>query len=179
MKRNTLTAVKALAAAATMTVASITIGMATGARAEVAARYQANQWMVEAHTLNGAFNNCTISANYSRGTKVMFMLTHDGRWSIGVMNPAFNLNPGASGQVSYWVDDVLPRGGRAMAVNDKTMLLPLENSTQLFEEFRLGSMMNIKVGNETFQFSLNGTSAALAALVGCARRHSQEARAPR
>jgi hypothetical protein len=61
MKRNTLTAVKALAAAALMTMASITIGMVTGARAEVAARYQANQWLVEAHTLNGAFNSCTIS----------------------------------------------------------------------------------------------------------------------
>ena len=41
MKRDTLTAVKALVAAALMTVASITIGMATGARAEVAARHQA------------------------------------------------------------------------------------------------------------------------------------------
>jgi hypothetical protein len=39
--------------------------------------------------------------------------------------------------------------------------------------------MNIKAGIETLQFSLTGTSAALAALVGCARRHSQEARAPR
>ena len=179
MKRNTLTAVKALAAAAMMTVASITIGMATGARAEVAGRQQVNQWVVEANTLNGAFNNCTISANYSRGTKVIFMLTHNGQWAVGVMNPAFNLSPGATGRVSYWVDDVLPRGGNATAVNDKTLLLPLDNSTQLFEEFRLGSMMNIKVGNETFQFSLNGTSAALAALIGCARRHSQEARAPR
>jgi hypothetical protein len=109
----------------------------------------------------------------------MFMLSHDGQWALGVMNPAFNLNPGATGQVSYWVDDVIPRGGKATVVNSTTLLLPLENSTQLFEEFRLGSMMNIKAGNETFQFSLNGTSAALAALIGCAKRHSQEARAPR
>ena len=107
------------------------------------------------------------------------MLSHDGRWSLGVVNPAFKLNAGATGQVSYWVDDVLPRGGRATAVNSTTLLLPLENSTQLFEEFRLASMMNIKAGNETFQFSLNGTSAALAALIGCTKRHSQEARAPR
>lgn len=178
MKRTTLTALKALAAAAMMTAASITVGMATGARAEVMARYQTNQWTVEANGTDGAFRNCSMSATYGR-SKVMFVLTREGSWGIGVTSPDFNLTPGATGRVAYWVDDVIPRGGNARAIDARTLLVPLENSTQLFEEFRLGSMMNIKAGNQTFQFSLNGTSAALAALTGCARRHSQEARVVR
>ncbi len=154
-------------------------GTTSGARAEVIARYQSSPWLVEANASNGEFQNCTMSADQARGAKVLIVLTPGDKWAIGVMNPGFNLKPGAAGQVSYWVDDVIPRGGAAKAIDGKTLLAPLENAPQLFEEFRLGSMMNVKVGNETLQFSLNGTSAALATLIGCSRRHAEQAQAPR
>lgn len=177
MKRSKHGALKAIAVAVAMTATSITLGMAGSARAEVVARYDADQWLVEANASDGAFQNCTVTADYGRGAKVMFMLTREGNWGIGIVNPSFNLNAGMTGQVAYWIDDGRARSGKAKALSAKSLMVMLAASEQLFDEIRSGSRMYLKVGDETFNLTLNGTNTALAALVGCARRHQQNARA--
>jgi len=177
MTRSTMGVLKAIAAAATMTAISITMGMASGARAEVVARYDADQWLVEANAADGAFQNCTVTADYGRGAKVMFMLTREGNWGIGIVNPGFNLKAGSTGQVAYWIDDGRARSGRAKALSATSLMVMLADSAQLFDEIRGGSRMYLKVGDDTFNLTLDGTNTALAALVGCARRHQQNARA--
>jgi hypothetical protein len=56
MRRSEMTALKAIAAAVAMTLVSITVGITSGARAEVMARYPANHWVVEADVSNIAFD---------------------------------------------------------------------------------------------------------------------------
>lgn len=175
MKRTQLRTMKAIAAAAMMTLTSIAAGVGY-ARAEVVGRIQVDQWTVEANATNGTFQNCTTSASYGNGAKVMFILTRQGNWGIGILNPGFNFTPGANGKIVYWVDENRPRGGDAKAMSEKMMLVQLADSTQLFEEIRGGSIMYFKVGNNTYQITLNGTGAALSALIGCARQYSAEAR---
>ncbi len=163
-------------AAATMMILFCMMADMTGsAYAEVVARYPANQWVVEANASGGTFQNCAMSPAASRGAKVVLMLSRDGKWGIGVMNLTARQAPGLTSRLAYWVDDVIPRGGTATAVDETTMVAPLANTTQLFEELRLGSMMNVQVGGDTFHFSTNGISAALAAVNSCVRRHSQGA----
>ena len=179
MRRAGPTKVKVPAAAAMMILASVMMDATRGAHAEVVARYQANQWVIEANASSGTFRNCTMSPASGRGAKVVLMLARDGKWGIGMTNPAVKLAQGATSRLAYWVDDVLPRGGTATAVDETTLVGPLSNATQLFEEFRLGSMITVQVGGDTLQFSTNGTSAALAAVISCVRRHGSETQAPK
>lgn len=173
-------AVAKASVAATLTIlACIAVDMSGSAGAEVVARYQANQWTIEANASSGTFQNCTMSPAAGRGAKVVLLLTRDGKWAIGAVNPTARLATGATTRLAYWVDDVIPRGGTATAIDETTMVAPLANATQLFEEFRLGSLINVQVGGDTFQFSTNGTSAALAEVIRCVRRHGQAGQAPK
>jgi hypothetical protein len=165
-----------MAVAAVMSLASIATTVVSQARAEVVARYPTNQWVVEANASGGTFQNCSMSPAAGSGPKIILVLSRDGKWGIGVMNLAARPSPGAARNLSYWVDDVLPRGAAASAVDEKTLVAPLANATQLLEEIRLGSMMNVQVGGSTLHYSTNGASAALTAVIGCVRRHGQGAK---
>jgi hypothetical protein len=165
--------------AAMAALASVVPNMASQARAEVIARYPANQWVVEANASGGVFRNCSMTPASGSGAKVILVLGRDGKWGIGAMNLATRQSPGATSSLTYWVDDVLPRGATGSAVDETTVVAPLANSTQLFEEFRLGAMMNVRVGSSTLQYSTNGTSVALTAVSNCVRRHGQGAQAPK
>ena len=139
--------------------------------AEVVERRQVNQWVLEANYGDGSLQNCTIKAPYGGGSEVLFMLTRDVKWGLGVRNPSWNLNAGNTGEVRYWVDQLQRRTATGRAINRNLLLVPLADSRQLFEELRWGNVLYFTIDRDTFNMTLKGTAVALDQLLSCVQRH--------
>jgi hypothetical protein len=144
---------------------------AESALAEVVERRQVNQWVLEANYGNGALQNCSIKASYGAGAEVLFMVTRDVKWGMGVRNASWNLNTGNKGQVRYWVDQHARRTATATAINRNLLAVPLADSKQLFDEIRWGNVLYFTVDRDTFNMTLKGTAVALDQLLNCVQRH--------
>lgn len=146
-------------------------GLAGPAAADVAERQQVGMWLMEANYNGGNFQNCTIKAGYGPNAEVIFLLTREITWGIGIRNSTWNLNTGNSGTVRFRVDQLVTRSAVAKALSPSLLLVPLPNSRQLFEEIRWGNYLYLGIGDETFNLTLRGTAVALDALMDCVRRN--------
>ncbi len=160
------TVLKGLATAAIMAFS------AASADADVIRSYRVGQWQVEANATNGSFRNCSASSSYGGGARVMFMLTRQLTWGLGISNPTWTWRPGSTGNVTYWVDNHSARTHRAQAMSRTSLVISLTDSTALFQQVRAGHRMYFRPhgNNKQFSMTLNGTSAALSALLECVRR---------
>lgn len=156
--------------AAILAVAMLLAGRA--ADAQVLQRYNTGSWVVEAHATKGDFRNCTATGAYGGGAQVMFMLTRNLVWGVGIENPSWNWAPQSQGDLTYWVDSRRPRTSRVRAVSRTRLLILLADSRSLFEEIRRGSRMYFRPhGRGAFNITLRGTSVALNELLSCVRRY--------
>jgi len=147
------------------------LGSAMPAAADVVERNQVGPWTVEANYTGGVFQNCTIKSPYGSNAEVLFMLTRDVAWRMGVRNSNWNLNTGNTGTVRLRVDQLGTRSVTAKALNSSLLLVPLPDSRQLFEEIRWGNVLHFAIGDEVFNLTLRGTAAALDAMMNCVKRH--------
>ena len=147
------------------------LGLAVSARADVTERRQIGFWLMEANYTRGAFQNCSIKSPYGSNAEVLFLLTRDMTWGMGVSNSRWNLNAGNSGTVRFRVDQLAVRSATAKALSSSLLLVPLPDSRQLFEEIRWGNTLFLGIGDETFNLTLRGTAVALDAMMDCVRRH--------
>lgn len=140
--------------------------------AQVLDRYNTGAWVVTANAQNGAFANCTATGSYGGGASVMFMLTNKMAWGVSLNKPDWTWRVGSRGRVSYWVDNGAVRTGHATATASTRLILPLADSTSLFQEIRGGDRLNFRPdGHSAFSMTLKGTSVALAELMGCVRKY--------
>jgi hypothetical protein len=142
------------------------------AEAQVLQRYNTGQWTIEANATNRVFQNCTATGRYGGGAQVIFMLTRNLVWGIGIENPRWNWTPQSQGDLTYWVDGRAPRTSRVRALTRTRLLILLADSRHLFEEIRRGNRMHFRPhGHNTFNITLVGTSIALNELMACVRRY--------
>jgi len=142
------------------------------ADAQVLQRYNTGQWVIEANATKNVFQNCTATGRYGGGAQVVFMLTRNLVWGIGIENPKWNWTPQSQGDLSYWVDGRSPRTGKTRALSRTRLLILLADSKQLFEEIRRGNRMYFRPhGHNVFNITLIGTSVALNELMSCVRRY--------
>lgn len=141
------------------------------AEAQVLRRYTLGPWVIQANATNGNFRNCTATSNYTGGAKVMFMLTRQATWGLGITNPKWNWNTGSRGQITYWVDNYAQTTHNAQALSRISLVIMLADSTRLFQQIRAGHRMYFRPhgNNASFSMTLKGTSAALSALLSCVR----------
>jgi hypothetical protein len=151
--------------------AALWLGFAAPASADVVERQQVGPWHLEAYYEGGEFQNCRILASYGGGAQVIFLLTRDVAWVMGIQNPSWNLVPGNKGRVDYWVDGLGRRSAVATARNQTLLAVPLADSRQLFEEIRWGNVLYFTVDGAPYNMTLRGTAVALDALMNCVRRH--------
>ena len=152
--------------------AALWFGLAVGpAAADVVERQQVGPWLMEANYEGGNFQNCRIRAPYGGGAEVIFLLTRDVSWGMGIRNPTWNLIAGNKGRVDYWVDGLGRRSAVATALNPQLLLVPLADSRQLFEELRWGNVLYFTVDGNPYNMTLRGTAVALDAMMNCVRRH--------
>ena len=140
--------------------------------AETFQRYSTGMWTIEASGDSGAFKHCSATGQYGGGSSVIFLLTREYSWAVGITNPRWNWRKGSEGRVSYWIDSYGRRSGRAEALSSTQLGIPLADSQQLFQEIRGGNKMYFEPeGAEGFSITLIGTSVALNELMSCVRRH--------
>jgi|SRR4029079_3611281 len=147
------------------------LGFVAPAAADVVERNQVGMWLLEANYKGGDFQNCTIKAPYGSNAEVIFLLTRDIAWGMGITNTRWNLNTGNSGTVRFRVDQLVTRSATAKVLSPTLLLVPLPDSRELFEEIRWGNMLYLGIGDEMLNLTLHGTAVALDALMGCVRRH--------
>ena len=100
------------------------------------------------------------------------MLTNKMAWGVSLNKPDWTWKVGSRGRVSYWVDGGRPRSGSASATAPTRLILPLADSTSLFQEIRSGDRLHFQPdGHAPFSMTLKGTSVALAELAGCVRKY--------
>ena len=143
----------------------------SAAEAQVLRRYTLGQWVIQANAQNGSFRNCTATSNYAGGAKVLFMLTRQAAWGVGITNPNWNWNIGSRGRITYWVDDFNRTTNDAQALTKTSLVIMLADSTSLFHQIRSGHRMYFRPhgNNASFSMTLKGTSEALSALLNCVR----------
>jgi hypothetical protein len=150
---------------------SAIMGLAS-AQAQVRERIRIGTWELTANYQNGVFGNCSITAPYGNRANVTFMVTGKGAFGVGVRNLDWNLNAGNRANVSYWIDGGPRRQRLATAASDKLLLVLLdENSATVFQELRLGNVMRLDTGSNTYTLTLKGTKSALDELARCYARH--------
>jgi len=155
-----------------MVAASFFFLLAGKADAQVLQRYSTGQWVIEANATKNVFQNCTATGSYGGGAQVVFMLTRNLVWGVGIENPKWNWTPQSQGDLTYWVDGRAPRTSKARALSRTRLLILLADSKQLFEEIRRGNRMYFRPhGHNAFNITLMGTSVALNELMSCVRRY--------
>lgn len=157
----------ALACAGALTIAALS----GSAQAQVLRSYSIGQWTIQANAQNGAFRNCTATSNYGGNARVLFMLTRQATWGLGISNNSWNWNTGSRGLITYWVDNHAQRTSNAQALSRTSLVIMMADSTALFQQIRAGHRMYFRPhgNNAAFSMTLNGTSAALSALLNCVR----------
>ena len=149
--------------------AFLAAGTASG---EVLQRYSTGMWTIEATADNGAFRHCSATGQYGGGSAVIFLLTRDFSWAIGITNPRWNWRKGSEARMSYWIDSYGRRSAKVEALSPTQLGMPLADSQQLFQEIRGGNKMYFEPeGAEGFSITLIGTSVGLNELLSCVRRH--------
>jgi len=109
------------------------LAAAATAHAQVLRGYNAGQWTVVANARNGTFQNCTVTSNYGGNSRVLFMLTRQTSWGLGISNTGWNWNTGSRGQITYWVDNHAQRTSAAQALSRTSLVVMLDDSTALFQ----------------------------------------------
>ncbi|GMG85258.1 hypothetical protein LNKW23_44750 [Paralimibaculum aggregatum] len=118
----------------------------------------------------GAFSHCAASARYRSGITLLFSVTRERSWSMGVSSPDWRLRPGATYPIRYRVDGGAVHDAAALARSPVLAQVMLPASERLFLSFRKGRMLRIAAAGRVLEFRLDGTARLLTALLGCARR---------
>jgi hypothetical protein len=130
----------------------------------------------------GARSGCTMTVGYRSGVEMSFVLEGD-QWRATWWHASWRYVEGQTITVTYWVDSLPPQSVNAEAIagaQGATMLRAvLPDNPELFDQFRLGAELRIRVqGGVSHTFKLTATNAALAALRSCAAKYKGTAPSP-
>jgi hypothetical protein len=126
-------------------------------------------WHAGAYSRDGGFSHCAATVPYRSGIYLLFSVNSKTQWSMGLINPNWNLSIGSKYPISYRVDDGVTEYGTAVAISKGMVEIPLKNSIDLFNQFRAGQLLNVEAQRGTFGFRLTNSSQTLAFLLQCAR----------
>jgi hypothetical protein len=132
-------------------------------------------WLVGSYSSDntGGFSHCAASAAYRNGTLMLFAINKDFRWSMGFMNPQWQLSKGDSYPISFSVDGIPALRAQATALNDHQVKVELADSAALFNIFRRGQMLTVFAAGQTTSFRLTTTSELLPTLGTCVRENRE------
>ncbi len=117
----------------------------------------------------GEFSECIASANYKSGISFGVIVTRTMIWGLAFTHQSWTLAQGQrfpivlsfDGRTTFNVD------GAAVAAN--MVLVPMPDNSGLIRSFRAAKTMSAFAQGSLFQFSLDGTSVLLPALVSCVK----------
>lgn len=119
------------------------------------------------HSKTGKFSHCAASAKYRNGNILIFAIFKNRSWALGIANKEWTLKVGDTYPVRYRIDKGAELGGKARAVADNQIKLPLPGDDKLFNRMRRGSLLTVSLGFKTAKFDLADTDAILTRLFDC------------
>ncbi|TXL80455.1 hypothetical protein FHP25_05365 [Vineibacter terrae] len=145
------------------------------ARAESIAgsTFASGNWRGAAFEANGRFTHCGMSARYRSGISMFFSVSGDWTWRIAWQHDDWRLTVGQAVPVTFWIDSFQPRQVNAKATQASFAIAELPAEANMFDLFRRGYMLYVTAEGRRFQFSLDGTYAALTSLGMCVKQQRQ------
>ena len=129
------------------------------------------------HSKTGKFSHCAASASYRNGNTLIFAIYKNRTWALGIANKDWKLKVGDTYAVRYRIDKGAEHSGKAGAVADNQIKLPLPGDNKLFDRMRNGSLLTVVLKSkttsfettkfETTKFKLTSTNAILTRLFKC------------
>jgi hypothetical protein len=112
-------------------------------------------------------DQCATADSFKNGTILSFGVNTGGASWIRVMNEKWNIPPGqypVNGRIdgvdAFTWDFGADEGGKGIVAN-------FEMDQNAFNAFTRGNVLSLKIGRETYGYSLNGTSALFPKLLEC------------
>lgn len=136
-------------------------------------RYDVGGWQIGVFTNDQSrrFSHCAASANYRNGLTLLFSVSESLEWAVGFSSPEWNLTPGRNFDIDIRIDGNQPLSVNGRAVNTKLLRATLADSAALFNQFRYGYRMVVRVNdNREAVFNLTNTNAMLTEILNCARK---------
>lgn len=119
----------------------------------------------------GSRSGCSMYSNYDNGGGMGFT-TEGEQWRISWSHPNWRFTKDQTVAVTYWVDGSPPRSIDTKVEADATGGLfvwgVLPDSPELFDQFRSGAVLHIRVPGNALNYRLTATNVALANLRSCA-----------
>ena len=137
--------------------------------------FRVGSWNGGAFARDGRFTHCAASVTYASGITMRFAIDRQYRWSMGLTNRDWGLRPGGIYDLAFSIDGADPIGVTAEAINSTHVSIRLADSINLFNRFRRGKELRVASTRSVFTFNLVDSSAMLAQLHDCVRRHTQPA----
>ena len=124
------------------------------------------------------FIGCAAVAQYRDRTNLIFVVTGGYQWSMWLQNEAWTLEKGSRLNLNFTIDSDAPRPLNGVIASGKMVAFGLEDSEAVFNRFREGNVMVLRVLGKRFPFTLNGSYGALTSALRCVQRHNTELRGP-
>lgn len=128
-------------------------------------------WEIEPRFENGTLQSCTMTGEYQQGQVFGVLVTKDFKWAITIGDPRWRLTEGARVSAAVLVDGSYLSVQIAKAVSPRVAVIML-SSDQAFRAFQSGNAMTISVNGAPATMSLQGTHAAMTALLNCVATNS-------
>jgi hypothetical protein len=132
---------------------------------------QVGQWAVGSYSTDQSTNFSHCAAGYvgTGGILLMFSISANYSWGMGLQNKNWRLKPGNQYSVRYWVDTNDAEYGMAIATSSDQVLIPLKDNVSLFNNFQRGNTLFLSAQNSDFSFSLKDSSRMLTYLLECVK----------
>jgi len=134
------------------------------ALATPASAYKAGTWEI-----TPASDSCLATQYAPQGGVTLHVsVGKDYNWGIGLTDPSWRLNPGATVPITAIVDGQIVAQGSAKFLKKDTAFIPL-SGVHLYKTLRAGNSMIINHPAGNLVFNLQGTAVAMAEVVNCVR----------
>jgi hypothetical protein len=138
------------------------------ANADTLWNQQVAGWHAGAYTRSGSFSHCAASVPYKSGILLVFSINKNFQWSMGLINPAWNLTTGNTYNIQYNVDLDEAEPAVASAFTSHGVEIGLKDAVPLFNRFKAGKTLYVHAQSSHFQFNLTNSSKVLDFLLACA-----------
>jgi hypothetical protein len=157
------------------------VSLAAPAKAATITNYKVSSWDLAAFSddKTGRFTHCAASARYRSGILLLFSVSDTFQWSIGFSSPEWDLRQGRSFDVDFRIDGGRAHSVRGIAANTRLIRATLPDSVDLFNQFRYGNRLVVRVDDRTpVNFDLTDTNPMLTEILRCAQKYKDYAERP-
>lgn len=145
-----------------------------GSAAEAApmgSRIKVGNWSGGAYSDDSTrrFSHCAVSAPYTHGVTLFFVVNRNYQWAVAFSSPRFNLRVGENHRVMISLDNGDADEVQLYGLKRDLARVNLAPNSALFKKFMRAGAMRLTANDSVYDFTLHDTSRALPELLKCVR----------